>query len=54
MNKNCKQCLYFGKCCADEVCDDYTPTCDDVDEIIKSARLEFHKEWFQYIEEFNN
>lgn len=54
MNKSCKQCFYFDNCGSDEVCKDYTPledNMDDIDEIIESRRIEFSKEWFQYIEE---
>lgn len=53
MNKKCKCCLFCDQCCSDEVCEDYTPLNDDMNmnKIIESRRTEFHKEWFQYIEE---
>lgn len=54
MDKNCENCFYYGKCNADEVCEDYTPLGEsaedeDIDKLIEDRRVEFHKKWFQYI-----
>lgn len=53
MDKKCKDCFFCDRCYADEACEDYTPLNDDmnIDEMIELRRTDFHKEWFQYIEE---
>lgn len=56
MDKQCEKCFYYDKCNANEVCEDYTPLgeyAEDeyIDKLIENRRIEFHKEWFSYIEQ---
>ena len=56
MSKDCKNCFYNDKCTSEKVCEDYTPLEEEeddaaIDELIEAKRIEFRKEWLQYIEE---
>lgn len=59
MAKSCKNCVHYSICGVHKLCGNYYPLYDIIDEktmdeIIESNRKEFHKEWNEYIEKFND
>ena len=50
-DKSCKYCYYNDFCTEDEVCDNYAPVGDVIDELIEQRREEFRGDFFAYIED---
>lgn len=59
MNRNCSNCYYTNNCKGCTPCDDYDPIGAfsedaEIDALIESNRAEFHKEWNEYISEYDD
>ena len=59
MKTNCLNCYYSCEHRATNQCDDYCPidaldNDDYIDEIIEQGRMEFRREWQEYISEYDN
>lgn len=51
MVKMCKACVWYGQCMTYVECDDFTPYEPDLDALIEEARVEYHEEWDEYVNE---
>jgi len=51
--RTCDECLFFDVCDDREVCCGFYPADDDQfeNDMIEIGRIEFRKEWFDYISE---
>lgn len=48
----CKDCYFYGQCCSEDKCEDFTPIDDDMsEEELDELRKEYHEVWFEYISE---
>lgn len=44
----CSACLWADQCAAAHTCDNFTPTGQDIDQIIENTRLSYREEFLQY------
>lgn len=49
MKRTCRMCLWLDQCGQDDVCEDFSPLGEDVEEFIEKERELFVAEWLEYI-----